>query len=80
MNRDVLKLIFEYAQEHNKGVLVQVSIPNLPSPESIINPPENLPEKLAYYLDAYTDDMRHKYDSDIRIVDVRAVDVQGVIK
>lgn len=40
------------------GIKVFVNMPDLPKPEIICNPPENVPGKREYYAKAYDDDMR----------------------
>lgn len=54
----------------NKGghtLTVMIEMPDLPTPEKIVNPPENVELKMAYYLKNYDDDLRLKSAPHIRI-------------
>jgi hypothetical protein len=53
---------------------VAVKLPNLEQPEIIINPIENYAEKLKYYKNAYTDDLKLKANNEIEIVGAYASD------
>ena len=46
-----------FAKEHNIGVLVNISIPDLPDLETIIVTNRNIPKKSEYYNSAYNDNM-----------------------
>lgn len=64
-----LKRCFNNAVKFNsKYVAIMVSIEGFSKPEIIINPIENVYEKLEYYQKAYNDDLTHKYSDGIRIV------------
>lgn len=76
MNKDVLTHIFKEAIRRGLGVKVDIRIPNLPGLEVIINPPENVEEKLQYYLAAYNEDLTHKMDPGVVIVAVSTVGVK----
>lgn len=54
-------------------MVVAVSI-NGASPEFIINKKENFEKKMEYYQQAYDDNLRLKYNSDIRIIDFTFTD------
>lgn len=51
-------------------VAVVVSVPNCTSPEIIVNPLENVPDKTIYYANAYDENMRLKANPSIRITSV----------
>lgn len=53
---------------------VAVKLPNLEQPEIIINPIENYKEKIKYYKNAYTDDLKLKANNEIEIVGAYASD------
>lgn len=63
----------EYAnrcKELNKPMQLLVEMPGFPSPEMIVNPPENIDGKLAYYAETYDENCEHKHVKGIAIVDV----------
>lgn len=51
---------------------IEVMTPHLTSPESITNPPCNIRAKREYYSSAYTDDLKHKGDNNVEIVNYYA--------
>lgn len=51
----------------DQTLTVFVEMPSLRQPEMIVNPPENLIEKLTYYMGAYDENMRLKAAPEIRI-------------
>ncbi|MGF0347727.1 hypothetical protein ACQR3P_29220 [Rhodococcus sp. IEGM1300] len=66
------KLIFkrhirDMMREGDHTLTVFIQMPSLPEPEMIVNPPHNLESKLAYYLEAYDEDMRLKSNPNIRM-------------
>lgn len=78
LHKSILADEFEYAIEKNKQrergnlfyfVAVAIELPNTDAPEVIINPPENLENKLRYYIEAYDDHMKLKANPEVRIVD-----------
>lgn len=58
----------------DQTLTVFVELPFYKKPEMIVNPPENLVEKLTYYMGAYDENMRMKSKPEIRI---RAFEVAG---
>lgn len=58
----------------NQTLTVFVEMPSLKQPEMIVNPPENLVDKLTYYMGAYDEQLRLKSAPEIRI---RAFEVAG---
>ena len=57
----------ERAIKEGKGIRVMITMPNLPQPEMIINPPANIKSKLEYYRNAYDESLRLKNNPIIRI-------------
>lgn len=71
MNKIEFTRILEAAiKEECEYVTVFVQMPDLPLPELITNPIENIPMKLEYYEQAYDEQMRLKAKQEIRIVGV----------
>lgn len=50
---------------------IEVTIPGQDSTEFIVNRPESIPNKIAYYREAYNADGTHKRNPQIRIVNAR---------
>lgn len=51
----------------DQTLTVYVELPGYKKPEMIVNPPENLVDKLTYYMGAYDEKMRMKSAPEIRI-------------
>lgn len=64
-----LENIFNQAKEKEHYVAVVIKMDGFPTNEVIINHPENIETKLAYYKKTYTDNCEHKYAADIKIID-----------
>lgn len=58
MNKKEFLENVDKAIKNDWGIKVFVSMPDLPKPEIICNPPENVSSKRVYYAKAYDDDMR----------------------
>ena len=52
---------------NKEGIKVLITMPNLPSPEMIVNPADNVRSKLEYYRNAYNDNLELKNNPVIRI-------------
>jgi len=75
MNKKHFMFVMDNALVLEKGVMVYVSVPDLPLPEIIYNPHGNLYSKIQYYDKAYDDEMKLKANEDIFIIDA---DVSGI--
>lgn len=64
-----MQCIENFFKGANEFVGVQLTIPNTPGFEVIINPKENFTEKLAYYKRTYNENGVHKHVPEIKIVD-----------
>lgn len=53
-----------------KYFAVAVRLPDLEKPEIIINPKDNLPEKIKYYLKNYDDELKLIHNPAIQIVGI----------
>lgn len=49
-------------------VAVKVEMKGLPEHEIIVNPIENVDEKLSYYKAVYDNNLNHKYSTGVKIV------------
>lgn len=72
MNQMTIEGLINLSQsEHGKNsnwMAVELTLPNAPGTELIINPKENIEEKLKYYQRAYTNELQHKHVDAIKIV------------
>lgn len=75
MKQNELREIFNFALEHEKKYVgVAIETRGMEKPEYIINPYENIAQKLVYYVGAYNDDMVLKSYDGIRITRAAAAD------
>lgn len=65
-----LEDIFAEAKKKRWYAALVIDMVGFPMREIIINHPNNLDEKLAYYKKTYTDDLDHKFAKGIRVVGV----------
>lgn len=56
-------------KELNKPMQLLVEMPGFQSPEMIVNPPENIDDKMAYYANTYDENCEHKHAKGIAIID-----------
>ena len=65
-----LKRTFERAKRlKQKYVFIVVRMKGFKKDEVIINAIENVDEKLNYYMQAYDEELNHKYSNSISIID-----------
>lgn len=64
-----LENIFNKAKEKDHYVAVVIQMDGFPANEVIINHPENIDTKLAYYKKTYADNCEHKFAPGIKIID-----------
>ena len=68
MTMEYLEKIFNRAKELDMYyVAIRVEMDGFPKAEIIINPIENVDTKLAYYKNAYDENLNHKIAKGIRI-------------
>jgi hypothetical protein len=67
-NMKDLERAFMYAKENNCEINLLIEVPDLPKPEMVTNPYENLDIKLDYYKKSYTDNLELKTFPKIRII------------
>lgn len=59
---------FEECKKYNLPICVILKLPDTPSNELIINPPDNFEKKLDYYKNMYDENLVNKNNSEIKIV------------
>ena len=72
MNIEDLEAVFLKAKEDGLDVCVEIKMPGQDN-ELIINHCSSIDNKLAYYKNAYNEDLTHKSNSDIKIVGVSSM-------
>lgn len=76
MDKQDLINMAELAKEKNLCLIVEVTIPGQEETEAIINRPSSIDNKLKYYLGAYNDQLVHKLNPAIRMVQLSAADFE----
>lgn len=71
--KQTFNCVFQLALAQNKGIRVEISSPDMPMNEVIMNPAENVEQKARYYNEAYDDDMKMKRNPSIVMVDAQVV-------
>lgn len=71
---DMMLDVLRCAMEHNQYGYVAVTIPGQKALEYIINEPESLENKIAYYKKAYNPDGVHRMNPEVRIVSAGCLD------
>ncbi len=73
MKREELIEVFKRAKANALSVCVEVTIPGQDDTEYIINKPNSLDNKLAYYCKAYDENLVHCMNDKIRIVNAEQI-------
>lgn len=60
--------VFNECKKYNLPICVILKLPDTPSNELIINPPDNFEKKLDYYKNIYDENLVNKNNSEIKIV------------
>lgn len=76
MDKQDLINMAELAKEKNLCLIVEVTIPGQEETEAIINRPSSIDNKLKYYLGAYNNQLVHKLNPAIRMVQLSAADFE----
>lgn len=66
----------ELAKAKNICLFVEVTIPGQEETEVIVNRPSSIDNKLKYYLATYNDELAHKLNPAIRMVQISAADLE----
>lgn len=74
MTKKELAIIFMEAKANKNDVCVEVTIPGQEDTEYIVNKNRNINNKLDYYFQTYDDNLVHKHNEAIRIVNAFAID------
>ena len=74
MTKKELAIIFMEAKANKNDVCVEVTIPGQKDTEYIVNKNRSIDNKLDYYFQTYDDNLVHKHNEAIRIVNAFAID------
>lgn len=75
ISKELLIKTFMHAQEYKQDfVYVMVELPDVEHPELIVNPVENVFDKLDYYMKNYNDKMELIANKQVRVVAVGYAD------
>ena len=74
MTKKELTIIFMEAKANKCDVCVEVTIPGQEDTEYIVNKNRSIDNKLDYYFQTYDDNLVHKHNKAIRIVNAFAID------
>lgn len=74
MTKKELTTIFMEAKANKCDVCVEVTIPGQEDTDYIVNKNRSIDNKLDYYFQAYDDNLVHKHNEAIRIVNAFAID------
>lgn len=66
---------FKEVKEKGLDMVIKLKMPNQEEPEIIMNYNKSIDTKLEYYQKTYTDDLVHKNNSDIQIIDILATTI-----
>lgn len=66
----------ELAKKEGICLIIEVTIPGQEETEAIINRPSSIDNKLKYYLATYNEQLVHKLNPAIRIVQISADDLE----
>lgn len=66
----------ELAKKEGICLIIEVTIPGQEETEAIINRPSSIDNKLKYYLGTYNDQLVHKLNPAIRMVQLSAADFE----
>lgn len=66
---------FKDVKEKGLDMVIKLKMPNQEEPEIIMNYNKSIDTKLEYYHKTYTDDLVHKNNSDIQIIEILATTI-----
>nr|DAU89338.1 MAG TPA: hypothetical protein [Caudoviricetes sp.] len=66
---------FKDVKEKGLDMVIKLKMPNQEEPEIIMNYNKSIDTKLEYYQKTYTDDLVHKNNSDIQIIEILATTI-----
>ena len=74
MTKEQLINIFMEAKKNKCDICVELTIPGQNDTEFIVNKNKSIENKLKYYLETYDDELKHRRNNNIRIINAFAID------
>ena len=74
MTKEQLINIFMEAKRNKCDICVELTIPGQNDTEFIVNKNKSIENKLKYYLETYDDELKHRRNNNIRIINAFAID------
>ena len=74
MTKEQLINIFMEAKRNKCDICVELTIPCQNDTEFIVNKNKSIENKLKYYIETYDDELKHRRNNNIRIINAFAID------
>lgn len=74
MTKEQLINIFMEAKKNKCDICIELTIPGQNDTEFIVNKNKSIENKLKYYLETYDDELKHRRNNNIRIINAFAID------
>ena len=74
ITKEQLINIFMEAKRNKCDICVELTIPGQNDTEFIVNKNKSIENKLKYYLETYDDELKHRRNNNIRIINAFAID------
>ena len=74
MTKEQLINIFMEAKRNKCDICVELTIPGQNDTEFIVNKNKSIENKLKYYIETYDDELKHRRNNNIRIINAFAID------
>ncbi len=76
MNKEKLMKVFEECRNKRMGIRIELEMPNQEDLEIIINTYKSLNAKQSYYNKTYDNNLVHKKNDKIKIIDARPIQIK----
>jgi hypothetical protein len=80
MTKNELMEIFNKCESINMGIRIELSMPKQVDPEIVINSYKSLNSKKVYYDKTFDENLIHKNNNSIRIIDARPIEIKKECK
>lgn len=76
MNKEILMKVFDECERKRMGIRIELEMPNQEEPEIIINTYKSLNAKRNYYNKTYDENLIHKNNNNIKIIECRPIQIK----
>ncbi len=80
MNKEKLMKVFDECNRLRMGIRIELEMPNQEDTEIIINTYRSLNTKRNYYIKTYDNNLVHKNNNKIRIIDAKPIQIKREVK